>query len=45
MKLMDFSNAMTQLNKCIELDPKNVKAYAKKGNCHFAMKEYNKALE
>lgn len=29
MKLMDFSNALTAIQKCLELDPQNVKAYAK----------------
>ena len=45
MKLMEFPHGLKDINKCIELDPNYVKAYPKKGNCHFAMKEYHKALE
>lgn len=26
-------------------DPNYIKAYPKKGDCHFAMKEFHKALE
>jgi stress-induced-phosphoprotein 1 len=44
MKLMDFVNALSQFDKCLELEPNNVKAIAKKGNCYLMMKEYHKAL-
>ena len=42
---MDFNNALKAAEKAIELDPTFYKAYAKKGNAHFGMKEYHKALE
>lgn len=31
--------------QALELDPKYVKAWAKKGDIEFVMKEYHKALE
>jgi len=42
---MDFPNALRCADKALELDPTFIKAYAKKGNAHFGMKEYHKALE
>ena len=42
---MEFSYAMKDANKCIEIDPKFVKAYFRKGNCHHLMKEYHKAMK
>jgi len=42
---MDFTNALHSADKAIALDPTFSKAYAKKGNAHFAMKEYKKAIE
>jgi len=45
LKLMDFPNALTSAEKALELDPNFHKALAKKGNAHFGMKEYHKALE
>ncbi|TFJ85938.1 hypothetical protein NSK_002758 [Nannochloropsis salina CCMP1776] len=44
-KLMDFSAAKTACEKAIALDPKYVKAWAKKGDIEFFMKEYHRALE
>jgi len=29
----------------LELKPDFVKAWTKKGNCHFALKEYHKAID
>lgn len=43
-KLMEFPSGLRDFDKVIELDPNYIKAYAKKGACHFAMKEYHKAL-
>lgn len=43
MKLMEFPNAVSDLEKCLTLDSKYVKAYVKKANCHFVMKEFHKA--
>jgi len=45
IKLMEFSFALKDVEKCLELDPQFVKAYYRKGNCHHAMKEYHKALK
>lgn len=41
---MEFPSALKDLEQAITIDPTYVKAYTKKGNCHFAMKEYHKAL-
>ena len=32
MKLMEFNSAIKDLDKCLELDSKYIKAYVKKGN-------------
>jgi stress-induced-phosphoprotein 1 len=45
VKLMEFNTALKDADKCIELDPKFVKAYARKGSCHHMMKEYHKAMK
>jgi len=37
---MDFPNALRAANRCLEIDPTFSKAFAKKGNAHFGMKEY-----
>jgi len=42
---MDFVGALKDIEKCLELDPSYVRAYARKGNCHFSMKEYHKAMD
>ncbi len=44
-KLMDFPAAKAACEKAIALDPQYVKAWAKKGDIEFFMKEYHKALE
>ena len=44
-KLGDFPGAREACEKAISLDPKYVKAWAKKGDIEFFMKEYHKALE
>lgn len=41
---MEFPTALKDLERAIELDPTYVKAYIKKGTCHFALKEYHKAI-
>ena len=45
IKLMEFVAGLKDADKCIELDPTFVKAYARKGNCHHMMKEYHKAMD
>ena len=42
---MEFVPALKDAEKCLELDPTFVKAYARKGTCHQMMKEYHKALK
>lgn len=42
---MEFATALKDADKCLELDPKFVKAYARKGTCHHCLKEYHKALK
>jgi hypothetical protein len=42
---MDFNAALKAAEKALEVDPNFHKALAKKGNAHFGMKEYGKALE
>jgi len=42
---MDFYGALTSANKALELDPTFLKALKTKGNAHFGLKEYKKALE
>lgn len=40
-----FNDAKREVEKSLELDKKYVKAWAKKGDIEFFMKEYHKALE
>lgn len=42
---MDFNGAFNAANKALEIDPTFNKALVSKGNAHFGMKEYGKALE
>jgi stress-induced-phosphoprotein 1 len=42
---MEFNTALKDADRAVELDPKFVKAYAKKGSCHHMMKEYHKAMK
>lgn len=45
VKIMDLNGAKRTIEKAIELDPKYVKAWAKKGDIEFLMKEYHKAMD
>lgn len=42
---MDFPSALRDTDKCLEIDPTFVKALSRKGNIHFGLKEFHKALE
>ena len=42
---MEPATALKDADKCLELDPKFVKAYARKGTCHQLIKEYHKAMK
>lgn len=44
LKLNTPVDALKDADKCLELDPKFVKAFAKKGNCHVLLREYHKAM-
>ncbi len=44
-KVADFNGAKAAVDKALELDPKYVKAWAKKGDIEFFMKEYHRALD
>jgi stress-induced-phosphoprotein 1 len=41
---MEFNDALKDAEKCLQIDPNFVKAYARKGTIHHLMKEYHKAL-
>lgn len=45
VKLMEFPRARDCFEKALTKDPNFIKAYPKKGDCHFFLKEYHKALE
>merc|ERR1712232_1359437 len=44
-KIMDFSGAKREIEVALELDPQYVKAWARKGDIEFFMKEYHKSME
>lgn len=44
-KVMDFTGAQRQIEEAIELDPKYVKAWARKGDIEMVMKEFHKAMD
>lgn len=44
-KIMDFSGAQRQIEVALEIDPKYVKALARKGDIEMMMKEYHKAQD
>jgi stress-induced-phosphoprotein 1 len=45
LKVGDFNGAKNQVEKSLEIDPNYVKAWAKKGDIEFFMKEYHKAMD
>jgi len=44
-KLSEFPLAIKDADECIAIKPDFVKAYIRKGNAHYFMKEYHKSLE
>jgi len=44
-KIMDFNGAKREVEKALEFDPKYVKAWVRKGDIEFVMKEFHKALD
>eukprot|EP00595_Chromulina_sp_UTEXLB2642_P000360 CAMPEP_0196761234 /NCGR_PEP_ID=MMETSP1095-20130614/397_1 /TAXON_ID=96789 ORGANISM="Chromulina nebulosa, Strain UTEXLB2642" /NCGR_SAMPLE_ID=MMETSP1095 /ASSEMBLY_ACC=CAM_ASM_000446 /LENGTH=561 /DNA_ID=CAMNT_0042110499 /DNA_START=16 /DNA_END=1701 /DNA_ORIENTATION=- len=45
LKMGLFNDAKREIERCIEIDRNYVKAWAKKGDIEFFMKEYHKALD
>ena len=45
IKLMTFPGAVADCDEAIRRDPKFIKAYLRKAQAYFAMKEYSKALD
>ena len=45
IKLMEFTYAMKDAEKCLQIDPNFVKAWIRKATCHHFMKEYHKAID
>ena len=43
LKLMDYGRALDDIQKALELDPQYVKAYMRRGNIEFALKQYHRA--
>jgi len=44
-KIMDFTGAKRHIEEALEIDPKYVKAWARKGDIEIYMKEYHKAMD
>eukprot|EP00934_Nitzschia_sp_Nitz4_P003183 Nitzschia sp. Nitz4//scaffold61_size107673//61530//63370//NITZ4_004242-RA/size107673-snap-gene-0.115-mRNA-1//-1//CDS//3329555731//3173//frame0 len=44
-KIMDFNGAKREVDKALDLDPKYVKAWARKGDIEMVMKEFHKAMD
>ena len=45
IKLMTFPGAVADCDEAIKRDPKFIKAYLRKAQAYFAMKEYSKCLD
>jgi len=43
--LLEYPSAIRDFEKCLDLDPNYVKAYAKKGLAQRMLKEYHKSVE
>ena len=42
---MEFYQAIKDCESAIKIEPKTLKAYQKKANCHYITKEYHKVLQ
>ena len=42
---MEWQRAKENFDICLKKDPTYIKAYPKKGDCHYSVKEFHKALE
>jgi len=45
LKLKAYSETLKDCDKCLELNPKFIKAYIKKGAVYFATQQYQKCIE
>lgn len=45
IKIMEWEKALEDCNKCIQLEPLFIKAYIRKGNVQFFLKQYPQAVE
>jgi tetratricopeptide (TPR) repeat protein len=45
IELDDLSEAIDHFNRCLELNPKNVEAFARRGLAYFKLGKYRRALE
>jgi len=41
---LDYGRALSDINKALELDPKYVKAWVRKGNIEMVLKQYHKSI-
>ena len=44
MKVLDYKGSMNDMESCLSLDPKYIKAYIKKGQIYVMQKELHKAI-
>lgn len=44
-KILDFSGAKRQIDEALEIDPKYVKAWARKGDIEFMVKDFHKSMD
>uniref|UniRef100_A0A7S4N079 Hsp70-Hsp90 organising protein n=1 Tax=Odontella aurita TaxID=265563 RepID=A0A7S4N079_9STRA len=44
-KIMDFNGAKRQIEEALEIDPRYLKAWSRKGDIEIVMKEYHKAMD
>jgi stress-induced-phosphoprotein 1 len=45
LKLLEPNQALLSVTRALELDATYAKAHAVKGDCHYLMKEYHKAID
>eukprot|EP00826_Nyctotherus_ovalis_P019266 TRINITY_DN15911_c0_g1_i1.p1 TRINITY_DN15911_c0_g1~~TRINITY_DN15911_c0_g1_i1.p1 ORF type:complete len:544 (+),score=181.02 TRINITY_DN15911_c0_g1_i1:196-1827(+) len=44
LKVLEHAKALQDIDHSLKIDPKYIKAYAKKGNIHLQLKEFHRAL-
>lgn len=45
IKLMEFSRALVDIDKALDLEPNFIRALVRKGNIHYMLKEYHKSTD